>query len=237
MDMTDSEAGSHLVKRAGILPGNTFILLINNSLQMKTIVLALLMFFPFKVLTAQDKDKAANEVQSGVFTDKRDNQTYRWVKIGRQVWMARNLNFDSGSGSWCYDDLKEKGRKYGRLYTWETALRVAPEGWHLPSDSEWEELKILLRKNLPVGTSLKSAQGWDFNGNGTDLFGFNALPSGYRNSDEAFNLGGNSCFWWSATGKDDSYAWARHLKFNYTFLNRFRGNKKFGFAIRCIRNE
>lgn len=203
---------------------------------MKTIVLFLLLVIPVSMLKARDDGKSAKTAKAGVFTDRRDKQEYRWVEIGGQTWMAQNLSYDPGGGSWCYDDQGENCLRYGRLYTWEVAVHACPEGWHLPADGEWEELKILLKKSCPPGTSLKSQQGWDFNGNGTDLFGFAALPSGYRNSDDAFNLGGNSCFWWSSTSKDDNYSWARHLKFNYTFLNRFRGNKKFGFAIRCVKD-
>ena len=208
----------------------------NNFLPMRSLILSLLLVLPVSRLEARDTGKTAEKAKSVIFTDKRDNQGYRCVEIGQQTWMAQNMNYDAGAGSWCYEDLNENCRRYGRLYTWEVALHACPEGWHLPSDGEWDELKILLKKSCPPGTSLKSQQGWDFNGNGTDIFGFSAMPSGYRNSDEAFNLGGNSCFWWSSTPKDDNYSWARHLKFNYTFLNRFRGSKKFGFAIRCLKD-
>jgi uncharacterized protein (TIGR02145 family) len=189
-------------------------------------------------VVAQAVTPSIGQATRGTFIDARDQQSYTWVKIGKQIWMAQNLNYDAPNSSWCYEDRGENSRIYGRLYSWEAAMKACPEGWHVPSDSEWDELKLFIKKVHPttVGTNLKASKGWDFNGNGTDRYGFDALPSGYRNNEEAFNLGGNSGFWWSSTSKDDHYAWARHLKFNYPFLNKFRGNKKFGFAIRCIKD-
>jgi uncharacterized protein (TIGR02145 family) len=209
-----------------------------QNTDMRLLLLAILVVLQTSGLLAQVVHPSPVEVIKGTFTDSRDNQTYKWVKIGKQIWMAQNLNYNAPNSCWCYEELAEKSRVYGRLYSWDVAMVVCPKGWHLPSDSEWDELKLFIKKVYPttVGTSLKAIQGWDFYGNGTDIFGFAALPGGYRNNDDAFNLGGNSGFWWSSTSKDDNYSWARHLKFNYPFLNKFRGNKKFGFAIRCIKD-
>lgn len=73
------------------------------------------------------------------FTDPRDGQVYKTVQIGNQIWMAENLNYEI-EGSWCYDNNPEYAQKYGRLYTWEAAMKAAPEGWHLPSMAEFETL-------------------------------------------------------------------------------------------------
>ena len=77
---------------------------------------------------------------TGRFTDARDGKIYKTVKIGDQVWMAENLNYDAGEGSWCYKDSLSNCEKYGKLYTWEAARRSAPKGWHLPSKEEFETL-------------------------------------------------------------------------------------------------
>ena len=206
---------------------------------MKTLLLSLILVLATSRIMSQEVVQSLIEVSEGSFTDSRDQHKYKWVKIGSQVWMGQNLNYDTGTGCWCYEDSSANCSLYGKLYTWFAAQQTCPDGWHLPDDSEWDELKLFIKKTYPntVGTNLKATVGWDFNGNGSDTFGFKALPAGYRNNDEAFNLGGNSCFWWSSSAKDSNYSWARHLKFNYPFLNRFRGNKKFGFAVRCVKNQ
>lgn len=76
--------------------------------------------------------------QNASFTDKRDGQTYRTVKLGDQIWMLDNFNFDIGDGSWCYEEKEGNCEKWGRLYTLEAAQAAAPKGWHLATVSDWD---------------------------------------------------------------------------------------------------
>ena len=160
------------------------------------------------------------------FTDKRDGKVYKIVKIGRQVWFAENLNYVT-EGSKCYDNKVENCAKYGRLYSWETAMKACPAGAHLPTDAEWTALEKYIGGRSKAGTKLKSPTGWEcwrqtgfWDGSwtwvcdeeapvGTDEFGFSALPGGQGNCHEYhdgsgqcyefFYLAGNIGSWWSAT--------------------------------------
>ena len=82
--------------------------------------------------------KQGELVNADPLKDSRDSQTYSTVAIGKQTWMAQNLNFEMG-GSFCFDNLDGNCSEYGRLYTWDDAKIVCPSGWHLPSVEEWEK--------------------------------------------------------------------------------------------------
>jgi uncharacterized protein (TIGR02145 family) len=125
------------------------------------------------------------------------------VKIGSQIWMAENLNYDA-PGSKCYDNDPANGDKYGRLYDWNTAKRSCPPGWHLPTDEEFSQLLGFIdgtgscsSSSDTAGLHLKATSGWDNNCNGKDTYGFAALPSGIVDYKGQFVGIGNFCSWWA----------------------------------------
>ena len=109
---------------------------------------------------------------SGTFKDDRDGKSYKWVKIGEQVWMAENLNYNA-TDSKCYDNRESNCTTYGRLYDWYTATTVAcPSGWYLPSNNEWGTLENTVGYSATTQTKLKSKSGWketNVSGNGTEV--------------------------------------------------------------------
>ena len=133
------------------------------------------------------------DVEYVEMTDPRDGQVYKTVKIGDQVWMAQNLNYDDSvktpslkENSWCYNDSLEYCEKYGRLYG-VSVRNMCPEGWSLPGSTEWNALITTVGGEATAGIMLKSMEGWDDNGNGSDSFGFSALPAGFRSSDGSYD--------------------------------------------------
>ena len=200
---------------------------------MKTLITFIFILFAFQTTFSQGTKKLPDTKDS--FTDFRDNKIYKTIKIGNQVWMAENLNFNSSLGSSCYGYKNSNCDAYGRLYIWETAKVVCPSGWHLPSDTEWN----ILLKNVgsDEGKKLKSASGWIKNGNGTDAYGFAALPGGDRNFDEAFNNLGSFSTWWSSTEVNESSASGIELNNNSPNLKIDGSNKDYGFSVRCIKDN
>jgi len=74
------------------------------------------------------------------FVDYRDDNSYKIIKIGNQIWFAENLRFKANEGCFPYDEDKDNIKKFGYLYSWDTAKKIIPEGWHIPSKEEWNEL-------------------------------------------------------------------------------------------------
>jgi len=164
---------------------------------------------------------AAFAQQKGSFTDSRDGKTYKYVIIGKQVWMAENLDYggkndDIGE---CYGKIPENCRKYGALYREDESRKVCPSGWHLPSTKEWQILVNFAGGAGKAARKLKAKSGWnearcryttqETTGRGkvivtehdecaTDELGFTALPTPGGGSTERREY--ESSNWWTSDG-------------------------------------
>ena len=138
-------------------------------------------------------------------TDPRDGKVYKTVKIGNQVWMAENLNYDV-EGSWTNDSLDKDGSIYGRFYTFGRAKKACPDGWHLPTFDEIDELRENTGGVGLAGKNLKATSGWDKDeegkdGNGTDkyCFGIKASGKSQNKEDGVYGVGKYAQLWTSTT--------------------------------------
>ena len=152
------------------------------------------------LLSSSAKAGSEYDATANTLKDLRDGQVYKTVKIGNQVWMAENLNFETDS-SFCYNDSVEYCAKYGRLYTWTAAMNACPDGWRLPSETDFVNLVKAVGGEKEAGTKLKSTSGWNDDdgesGNGTDAFGFSALPAGAGNAGHYGDMNHTTDFWGS----------------------------------------
>ena len=147
--------------------------------------------------------------------------------------MAENLSYNA-PGSVCYDNDPSNCETYGHLYDWNTALTVCPAGWHLPSDAEWTTLENAVGGSSIAGTKLKSTSGW-YDGNGTNDFGFSALPGGFgRFSDDYFTDAGDTGYWWSATENGASNVLGRYMSNSGNVVSY--GYKTQLFSVRCVQD-
>jgi uncharacterized protein (TIGR02145 family) len=149
--------------------------------------------------------------------------------------MGENLNYNA-NGSKCYNNSESNCQKYGRLYNWSTAKSACPRGWHLPSDVEWTRLTDFIGGSSTAGTMLKAASGWNSNGNGTDEYGFSALPGGSGYSDGSFGNVGDFGPWWSATEDNASYAWGRSMGYYSASVYRYYHVKSNYLSVRCVQD-
>jgi uncharacterized protein (TIGR02145 family) len=179
-------------------------------------------------------------VEKTSFTDSRDGQTYKAVTIGNQVWMAQNLNFDMNSGfaySVCFKENAENCKKYGRLYNWTAARLSCPEGWHLPTNEEFNVLFAAVGGQEKAGIKLKSATGWaeDYL-NGTDDYGFSVLPAGEKrtSSSNSFDGLGYEAQFWSATEHNSYIGYYVNIQYDEPLFNSF--SKDDLRSVRCLKD-
>jgi hypothetical protein len=134
------------------------------------------------------------------------------IKIGEQIWMAKNLNV-AAEGSMCYENKDSHCATYGRLYNWETAKIVCPKGWHLPTQDEWRELDSA---SAPL---------------------FRALLGGSCSALGFCNGIGNLGFWWSRaeSGSGLAYAYSITSESKHAQLKGF--DKTYLYSVRCVKDK
>jgi len=213
-----------------------------------------------------EKDPVPGENE---FKDSRDGWIYRTVEIGNQVWMAQNLAYlpqvnafdvesDSISLYYIFDYAEPKLTiakqttnyfSFGVLYNWTAAKDACPEGWHLPTDAEWQELETLTgmvaakaeeygyRGSGEVGYRLKSKTNWYEDGNGINALGFDAKPGGRRAaiSGQFLNLG-TQAFFWTSTPDSSSNAILRYMESDTLGIHRIQSSRRNGLSVRCVKN-
>jgi len=194
--------------------------------------------FPISFVNGNENAAPSNQQSGGgsggsnTLTDSRNGKTYKTVVIGDKRWMGENLNYQTGN-SWCYNDDNSKCKQYGRLYDWNTAITACPKGWHLPTSEEWDNMQKAAGKDFE-GKTLKSVTGWEDNGNGTDAFGFSALPGGCRDEyDGSFSNAGSIGFWWLANDLGTN-AGSDFISSDGSFTRDCVNVKGSGYSVRCI---
>lgn len=134
-------------------------------------------------------------------TDHRDGKVYRVIKAEGKLWMAENLAFDPGHDSWTYENDAKYDAKYGRLYTWDAAVKACPPGWRLPTKKEWQDLaesfggESISEKEVSLTDYIALIDGGSS--------GFDAMLGGNFNSQtNKFYSAGLMGFYWTSDDSD-----------------------------------
>ncbi len=152
-----------------------------------------------------------------------------------EEWVAAG---DAGKPAWCYyNNDRTTGKKFGKLYNWYAVndpRGLAPKGWKIPGDSDWEALAAALGGPQIAGKKMKSTTGWAEGNNGSNESGFNGLPGGYRKENGIFANTGSVGIWWSTTEGKSLTALDFYLALNFN-LNVSANPRKRGESVRCLR--
>lgn len=187
-----------------------------------------------------------------------DGNVYTSVTIGTQVWMVENLKvtryrngdaisnrtnaddfYDTSSGA--YSNDYEGTNKNGRLYNWYAVAdprKLAPEGWHIPSQEEWATLLDFLGGESVAGSKMKqvgASQWCTPNADATNSSGFTALPGDWR-VDFGFVTGCGDASWWSSTAATDQNAYNLFVFVDVGEVSWVHNNKNLGIGVRCIKD-
>ncbi len=190
-----------------------------------------------------------------------DGNSYRTIKIGNQTWMAENLRVTrlndgtdiklvtSGWGyttnpEYCWYDYDPANKEtYGSLYNWYVVGtgKLAPSGWHVPTEADWKALADYLGGTAVAGGKLKETGTvhWKTPNEGaTDVYNFTALPGGTQNYDgTGFYGSGELAFFWSADEFNDTEAWARIIEWRRPVLEVFHTLKTYGRSVRLVKDS
>ena len=187
------------------------------------------------------------------------------VTICNQIWMIKNLDvstyrngdvipkvtnaascaaLDIGAYYYYNNDSATYAAIYGKLYNWYAVndpRGLAPEGWHIPSDSEWSSLENCLGGSSVAGGAMKEVgtSHWiSPNTGATNSSGFSGLSCGYFNCSLGFSFSsfGGSVYWWSSTEASPTHAWDRFLGNNRISADRDANGKTYGFSVRCVKD-
>lgn len=187
---------------------------------------------------SNNKFRILEPVITSAFTDKRDGQSYKTVKIGEQWWMAENFNYKPEEGSYCYSEEDGNCKEYGRHYTFDGALKHFPSGWHLPTDEEWYELESYL--GIPPGElDLYGSRG-QFAGTLLKAEGdacFNALFGGYYNSyHNGFGHQGWEAHFWTSSKTGEGKPIIRVIDNNLGGISRTATINHGGCSVRYVKD-
>lgn len=213
------------------------------------------------VVTSCSKDTTTDPITYGSVSDFEGN-AYKTVQIGSQTWMAENLKSIKLSDGTAIELVKDNSTwanlttpayctygndsvtakdRFGLLYNWYTVntKKLCPTGWHVPTNNDWIALATFLGTDSLAGGKLKEASTYNWfspNLYATNVYGFKAIPCGYRYYNGSFQNFGYSGNWWSATEFSSKLGWYRFLSYNDGKIGAYYYDKVYGFSVRCVKD-
>lgn len=192
-----------------------------------------------------------------------------WMKenlnVGTFLWSQDQMKDNGIIEKYCYDNDTTNCNIYGGLYQWKEIMQyfavegtqgICPDGWHIPTHDEWRMLEGFVDSHFTpddtiwtaggwrgwdAGKKLKSTTGWLNDGNGTDSYGFLAVPAGFGYNEWYYQdwvYKGSGAAWWSSTDPyPNNTMYYRHLRYNFDQIRLWALYKDNAFSVRCLRDE
>ena len=177
------------------------------------------------------------------------------LNIGIQINSIQYMQDNGIIEKYCYNNTEDSCYVYGGLYQWGEMMQYAtqegmqgicPSGWHLPTDSEWCTLTTYLDNTVncsatattgtDAGTKMKSVNGWNGGGNGTNTSGFTGLPAGRIWGGTSGNYG-MAGYFRSSTLSTETDSWYWYLNYNSLKVGRANNyDNTCGQSVRCIKD-
>jgi len=216
----------------------------------KTLKLCILILLSYyNVCFAQSREDTERGKENLTFIDTRDNQMYDYILLGNQYWMTENLNYNC-EGSFDFSQVTSDVPDKGRLYNINAAQTACPEGWHLPSNAEWQKLAAYISKKYGpfkyldgdwygVGDLLKYTDYW--NEKGKSQIGFNAVPTGLlrftKEGQLKYQMTNTAAYWWTSSKVNSNFNWVRSLLKSADRLSLDPGHFMDAYSVRCVKNR
>ena len=228
---------------------------LTNKLSIITLCIAIFSI----AISGCEKDKT-NPIPDPTTVTDVDGNVYNVVRIGTQLWTVENLRttkYNDGTmittglsnSSWqaatsgayaIFEDDNTNDAIYGKLYNWYavSTSKLAPKGWHIPSNAEWDVLVKELGGSQVAGGKMKTTSTlWEAPNLGADNSSkFSAVPSGYKGPSANYELLGRAAYWWASTPRNASQADYLNVDKNLAGAASNAANKTFGYAVRCIKD-
>jgi len=216
-----------------------------------TAVFSLILFF--QCSKSEEEEIIDTGIVDGQFKDARDGKSYQVTELFGKYWMAENLSYKPKEGNtYVMNDDPNTVKTFGYLYDWETACKVCPEGWHLPTLDDWKKLMKGMGMDqkgvdrvgwidTDLGGKLKSTDPlhWETPNKGaTDELNFNARGNGIRGKKGSYSWHRSVALFWIATEYNETNAWQWRLKHDENRIGRgYTFDKTNALSVRCVQDD
>ena len=225
---------------------------------MKKIITIIIIFYYASIIAQTKFDISSIKICNQIWTAKNlDVSTY---SDGTPIPQIKNSEEWSGlkTGAWCYyNNDPENGESYGKLYNWyavagiyddtsasnpELRKKLAPKGWHIPTENEWEILNKCLGYS-DASSKMKETgnKHWvitEYTIKSTNSSGFTAIPGGFRDNNRFYSLG-RTGYWWSLPEdktEENNRAMCFVLDYYFPTQEIYYGMKINSYSVRCVKD-